>query len=142
MDFICLHCHAYVSADRRLSGVHNRNHCPYCLWSRHLDLEHAGDRFSACKEQMRPVGLTFKRIRNKYGRQEGELMLVHQCMDCGSVSINRIAADDDVQTLESLAEISCGLDEGMAALLNAAGIAILAASERGLARSRLVGWAG
>ena len=56
-DFRCQHCGAYVSASRVLSGVSNRNHCPYCLWSRHLDLFEAGDRLAACKAPMRPVGL-------------------------------------------------------------------------------------
>ena len=99
-DFTCGHCHVFVSSAHQLSGVNNRNHCPYCLWSCHLDLYAAGDRLSACKGQMKPVGLTMKKSRNKYrldGR--GELMLVHQCTDCGSLSINRVAADDDPSTL-------------------------------------------
>jgi hypothetical protein len=84
----------------RLSGVNNRNHCPYCLWSCHLDLFDAGDRLSACKGQMRPVGLTLKKSRNKYRLEsQGELMLVHECMECNSLSINRIAADDDAESI-------------------------------------------
>src|SRR5512139_2755149 len=95
-DFRCLACGYLVSAQPVVSGVHNRNHCPYCLWSRHLDLYEAGDRLAACKAGMRPVGLTLKRSRDKYGGQAaGELMLVHQCSECGKLSINRIAADDD-----------------------------------------------
>jgi hypothetical protein len=47
-EFKCGHCHAFVSMEPILSGVQNRNHCPYCLWSRHLDLYEAGDRLSAC----------------------------------------------------------------------------------------------
>jgi len=94
-DFTCLHCGNYVSAARFLAGVGNRNHCPYCLWSRHLDLFEAGDRLAACKALMRPVGLTLKRSRNKYDNAaSGELMVVHQCIDCDRISINRIAADD------------------------------------------------
>ena len=94
-DFTCLHCGSYVSAAQCLAGVGNRNHCPYCLWSRHLDLLEAGDRLAACKAPMRPVGLTLKRSRNKYARViGGELMLVHLCTECEHISINRIAADD------------------------------------------------
>jgi DNA-directed RNA polymerase subunit RPC12/RpoP len=94
-DFKCLHCGQYISADALLAGVNNRNHCPYCLWSRHLDWYQAGDRLSACKAGMHPVGLTMKRSRNKYAAVAGgELMLVHQCIECESLSINRIAADD------------------------------------------------
>ena len=43
-DFVCAHCHALVSSAHWLSGGNNRNHCPYCLWSYHLDLYAAGDR--------------------------------------------------------------------------------------------------
>ena len=99
-DFKCAHCHILISSAHFLSGVNNRNHCPYCLWSCHLDLFAAGDRLSACKGQMKPVGLTMKIGRNKYRLdQRGELMLIHQCIDCGTLSINRIAADDDPFTI-------------------------------------------
>jgi hypothetical protein len=94
-DFKCAHCHVLVSSAHVLSGVNNRNHCPYCLWSCHLDLYAAGDRLSACKAPMKPIGLTMKMGRNKYQRDaHGELMLIHQCTDCSTLSINRIAADD------------------------------------------------
>ena len=99
-DFRCGNCHALVSSMHVLSAVNNRNHCPYCLWSCHLDLYSAGDRLSACKAKMKPVGLTLKKSRNKYQlNPRGELMLVHSCADCNSVSINRIAADDDPESI-------------------------------------------
>jgi len=99
-DFRCAHCGHPVSSMYMLSGVNNRNHCPYCLWSCHLDLYSAGDRLSACKGQMMPVGLTMKKSRNKYRpKSRGELMLIHECMDCGTLSINRIAADDDAESI-------------------------------------------
>jgi RNHCP domain len=65
--FKCVHCHGFVSLASGLSGVRNRNHCPYCLFSRHLDLHAPGDRLSACKALMQPVGLTIKAVRKKYG---------------------------------------------------------------------------
>lgn len=99
-DFRCGNCGAFVSSMNMLSGVQNRNHCPHCLWSRHLDLYAAGDRLSACKAGMKPIGLTMKKSRNKYQLSpRGELMLVHLCIDCNVVSINRIAADDDPQMI-------------------------------------------
>lgn len=99
-DFWCSHCHHPVSADPMLSGVNNRNHCPYCLWSCHLDLFAAGDRLSACKGQMKPIGLAMKKSRNKYRLEaRGELMLIHECTECASLSINRIAADDDPESI-------------------------------------------
>jgi hypothetical protein len=95
-EFHCRQCGRPVSADARLSGVNNRNHCPYCLWSRHMDLHQAGDRLSACKGGMRPVGVAFKQQHKRYASaQPGELMLVHRCVECGAVSLNRTAADDN-----------------------------------------------
>ena len=99
-DFKCAHCEAYISSAHQLSGVNNRNHCPYCLWSCHLDLFASGDRLSACKETMKPIGLTMKNSRNKYRLESrGELMLIHKCVGCTAISINRIAADDDAETV-------------------------------------------
>jgi len=117
-DFRCGHCGNHVTVMHMVSGVNNRNHCPYCLWSRHLDLFAAGDRLSACKGQMKPIGLTMKKSRNKYQiKSRGELMLIHQCTECGGLSINRIATDDDpdsvmdvffhAQTLDSLFHRKC-----------------------------------
>ena len=127
-DFRCLHCSNFVSAMVVASGVHNRNHCPYCLWSRHLDLVAAGDRLSACKAPMRPIGLTMKPGHNKYVPCGGELMLVHSCEGCGRLSINRIAADDDAQTLVGIFSSSSALSFGIRKILLASGIRLL---ERG-----------
>ena len=99
-DFKCGHCHVMVSSAHFLSGVNNRNHCPYCLWSRHVDLSAAGDRLETCLGLMQPVGLTLKITPKKdSSATAGELMLIHQCTGCGKLSINRIAADDDSQTI-------------------------------------------
>jgi hypothetical protein len=109
--FQCAHCSNFVSAAHMLSGVNNRNHCPYCLWSRHLDLFAAGDRLSACKGRMKPVGLTMKKRRNKYRLESGgELMLIHECVECGALSINRIAADDDPDSIMEVFRDSLRLD--------------------------------
>ena len=110
-DFKCLHCHFYVSANTFIAGVNNRNHCPYCLWSRHMDLFEAGDRLAVCKAEMKPIGLTLKRTRKKYGKATyGELMLIHQCSDCEKISINRIAADDNVGLIYEIFRKSIRLD--------------------------------
>ena len=141
-DFRCKHCHNYVSTDPALSGVNNRNHCPYCLYSRHLDLYQAGDRLAACKEKMRPVALTLKQTRKKYGRDQGELMLVHQCIDCGSISINRIAADDDAETILSIFRSSQHLDPHTHAQIIRSGVQALNEAAADVVRARLFGWQG
>ena len=98
--FRCTHCQYYVITDSFITGVRNRNHCPLCLWSKHLDQFQAGDRLAVCKGNMQPIGLYIKHTHKKYGfTQLGELMLIHVCVGCGKVSINRIAADDDAITI-------------------------------------------
>ena len=137
--FKCVYCHVFVSAEPALSGVQNRNHCPYCLWSRHLDLLRPGDRLAACKEKMKPVGLTFKKTAKKYGPRLGELMLVHLCLECGKVSINRIAADDLADTIYELFERSLKLDDRAKAALKASGVQVLGKQDTEIVRARLFG---
>jgi len=105
--FECRHCHTFVTSEPLISGVRNRNHCPYCLWSRHMDLWEAGDRLAACRAPMEPVGLTLKLARKKYGSEQGELMIIHRCIDCGKLSLNRIAADDLPDRVWYLYELTC-----------------------------------
>jgi hypothetical protein len=139
-DFTCINCRNFVSADAALSGVHNRNHCPYCLASRHLDLFEAGDRLSACKGAMLPVALTWKRSLKKYARPaDGELMLVHHCRDCGGLSINRIAADDDNTLILSLLRGSASLDRQVLGACAATGIDVLGAADSNLVARCLFG---
>ena len=121
--FWCKHCGAFVHTLPALSGVQNRNHCPYCLWSRHLDHLQAGDRMSACKALMRPIGLTIKPSHNKYASPcAGELMVIHQCSDCGKLSINRIAADDLAEVVAAVFRASLELDKALRHQLDLAGI--------------------
>lgn len=137
--FLCKHCRAFVSLAGFLSGVCNRNHCPYCLWSRHLDLYAAGDRLSACKSPMEPIGLTVKATRKKYGSSRGELMLVHACIECGKVSINRIAADDHPGTILAVFEGSSRLDASTRTRLEAGGIRALTSLEGDIVQAQLFG---
>lgn len=139
-DFVCRSCGAFVSVNVGLSGVGNRNHCPYCLSSRHLDQFEPGDRLAACKAPMAPVGLTVKRTAKKYpGHQPGELMLVHLCAGCHKVSINRIAADDVIEAILAVLEQSAGLDAHTRQGLAQDGITLLDATQDDLVRRCLLG---
>ena len=125
-DFRCAHCRNIVPAAHMVSGVNNRNHCPYCLWSFHLDLFVAGDRLSACKGQMKPLGLTMKKGRNKYRLDAGgELMLIHQCIECETLSINRIAADDHPDSVMDVFHASRSLSRQIRAECESQGIFLL-----------------
>jgi hypothetical protein len=138
--FLCRYCHAPVSTHSIISGVQNRNHCPYCLWSRHVDHFRAGDRLSACKAIMQPIGLTIKRSQDKYGKTRlGELMVVHQCKECGKLSINRIAADDLVERLTEIFYASIRLERSLKDQLCANAIHLLEEDEWRLVVTRLHG---
>jgi RNHCP domain-containing protein len=139
-DFICAHCHTTVSSAHFLSGVNNRNHCPYCLWSCHLDLYVAGDRLCACKAPMKPVGLTMKKGRNKYQREpRGELMLIHECVECKTLSINRIAADDDSATVMAVFQESLFTGHQLQNKCQADGILLLNAQDTEIVHTQLYG---
>ena len=71
-----------------------RNHCPKCLCSVHVDNE-PGDRASLCKGIMDPVSV--------WVRKNGEWAIIHRCRLCGTLSSNRIAADDNPAMLMSIA---------------------------------------
>jgi hypothetical protein len=139
-DFRCLHCRSFVTTERMVSAVNNRNHCPYCLWTRHLDLYQPGDRLSACKAAMQPIGLTLKETYKKYNnRNSGELMLVHQCQDCGKVSINRIAADDFLPSILEIYENSFQMGLNQREEINRNEIVLLSKMDSQLIRTRLFG---
>lgn len=138
--FRCLHCGVYITCDPAVSGVQNRNHCPYCLHSRHLDLFAPGDRLAACKSEMQPVGLTLKRSKKRYARQaSGELMLVHRCTGCGKIAINRIAADDIAETLMEVFEASTYLAQETCTRLSSRGVQLLRAGDYELVARQLTG---
>lgn len=108
--FRCSHCRTWVPINETM-GTSNRNHCPSCLWSKHLDAKTPGDRASECGHGMEPIGLTFKAEgqNRQDGERQGELMLIHECQGCNKISINRIAADDYANILLDIFEASLEL---------------------------------
>jgi DNA-directed RNA polymerase subunit RPC12/RpoP len=141
-DFTCVHCGNFVPAGIMAAGVNNRNHCPYCLWSRHLDLFRAGDRMAACKAPMQPVGLTLKRSRQKYASAtSSELMLVHLCSECSKISINRIAADDVPEAILEVFDFSFTLSEQLHEQIRESEITLLGDESSNLVSRQLFGQA-
>lgn len=90
--FICKECGREVVPEGAGSG--HRNHCPNCLTSLHLD-EEPGDRMADCGGHMEPIAVWVKK--------NGEWAIVHRCRQCGKISTNRIAADDNPMKLMSIA---------------------------------------
>ena len=91
--FRCGNCRLDVSY--RAPGTAHRNHCPNCLWSRHLDDDRPGDRAAECGSLMEPIAVTV--------RGDGEWVLVHRCAGCDELHLNRTAADDNPLLLLRLA---------------------------------------
>ncbi len=89
-DFICEQCGEFVGGDGYT------NHCPKCLYSKHVDI-FPGDRQAPCGGLMRPV--VFEQSRGGYS-------LTHRCISCGYMKKNKTAKDDDFETLVAL---SCSL---------------------------------
>jgi hypothetical protein len=85
-SFKCGHCRAFIGPT--VSGGRHRNHCPLCLYSRHVDDRRPGDRNSACRSLMAPVGT--------FHRPKGEQAVVHRCLGCGLERHCRVAADDNM----------------------------------------------
>jgi hypothetical protein len=90
--FSCIHCKNLI--DDRAPGTDQRNHCPRCLWSKHVDFR-CGDRRSACQAAMEPIAVWVK--------PNGEWSIIHMCRACGAIRANRIAGDDNELVLLSLA---------------------------------------
>ncbi len=78
-NFTCEHCGAAVI------GNGFTNHCPKCLWSKHVDI-HPGDRSADCGGQMEPI--LFEKEGDTY-------TITHRCIVCGHTKRNKIAKDDD-----------------------------------------------
>ncbi len=87
-NFVCLNCGKFVF------GNGYTNHCPECLWSKHVD-NHPGDRASECNGPMKPIGLD---------RKKGRFIIVHQCQKCFKIKKNKASANDDFSSLIRLSE--------------------------------------
>ena len=88
-EFECENCGKFV----RKLGYSCRNHCPYCLYSKHVD-KNPGDRAEECKGKLRPIGLE---IDNKKG-----YVVIFKCEKCGAIRKNKAAEDDDMDLIIKL----------------------------------------
>lgn len=86
--FACGHCGQQVEP---LPQGSYRNHCPHCLWSKHVDADGPGDRASVCQGLMRPEALD--------QRSGKGWIILHVCESCGKRIPNKAAPDDDLTVL-------------------------------------------
>lgn len=85
-DFTCLWCGFFVKGD----GY--RNHCSYCLLSRHVDVN-PGDRAATCGGKMFVADITL---------EHGQLIIIHECEQCHHQKRNRSHQEDRVDTIVEL----------------------------------------
>lgn len=86
-DFVCENCGFLVE------GTGYTNHCPKCLFSKHVDDGYPGARDSSCSGLMEPVGV------EKKGQ---EYVVIHKCVKCGKVAKNRVSENDDIEEMVHL----------------------------------------
>lgn len=82
--FICVHCGKEVLPLKYTS----RNHCPFCLWSRHLDIN-PGDRASDCGGELEPISAS-PDAKKGY-------IITHKCVKCGAIRRNKACTEAKVQ---------------------------------------------
>jgi len=78
-NFTCENCEHFVE------GTGYTNHCPQCLWSKHVDIN-PGDRTETCQGLMKPTEIQQKKK---------EYSILHTCTKCGLEKKNKTAKDDD-----------------------------------------------
>lgn len=86
-NFVCRVC------KKEVKGTGYTNHCPNCLWSRHVDEEIPGDRDSNCKGLMEPI---------KAEVEGGEYVLMHKCTRCGKKTRNITSKEDNFEEIIKL----------------------------------------
>lgn len=82
-DFECENCGKVVQ------GSGYTNHCPNCLWSKHVDIN-PGDRLCNCKGLMEPVDVLQK---------DGDYTILHKCQICGFERKNKFQENDNFEKL-------------------------------------------
>lgn len=79
-DFACENCGFQVTGD----GF--TNHCPHCLYSKHVDI-FPGDRAENCGGLMEPIGVEL---------EKGKYIVVQRCLKCGKTWRNEAKPDDQI----------------------------------------------
>jgi rubrerythrin len=82
-DFTCEHCGSHTK------GNGYTNHCPNCLWSKHVD-NNPGDRQSDCQGMMEPIKIDY---------ESGEYIITHRCQKCGYEKRNKTDPNDNFQII-------------------------------------------
>ncbi|MDD2505384.1 MAG: RNHCP domain-containing protein [Bacilli bacterium] len=88
-SFICENCEKKVPALEYSA----RNHCPYCLTSKHVDVN-PGDRMSLCHGLLTPVSIEKSKKR--------DFKIIFKCSKCKTIKKNIMASDDNIELIIKL----------------------------------------
>lgn len=88
--FICDNCGMKVSPLKYTA----RDHCPYCLYSKHVDIN-PGDRSNSCMGLLKPSGI--EKFKDTY-------KIIYKCEKCGENHKNIMAKDDNMDLIIELSK--------------------------------------
>jgi predicted RNA-binding Zn-ribbon protein involved in translation (DUF1610 family) len=91
-NFVCEKCGVEVIGDGYT------NHCPECLWSKHVDIN-PGDRVEVCEGMMEPISV---HVKNR------EYSILHKCEKCGFERLNKAQKEDNFDMLVQISADSLG----------------------------------
>jgi hypothetical protein len=86
-NFKCEHC------GEEVAGNGYTDHCPKCLWGKHVDREIPGDRASECRGLMEPARVLY---------EKGDYKIVYKCNRCNHDFKVRCDKNDDKELLLKL----------------------------------------
>jgi len=89
-EFKCENCNANVE---KLSYT-ARDHCPFCLYSKHVDIN-PGDRLNECCGLLEPIGI--EKYKNTY-------KIIYKCLKCHQTHKNIMASDDNFDLIINLSK--------------------------------------
>lgn len=84
-EFICENCQKKINKLEYTA----RDHCPYCLYSKHVDIN-PGDRLNTCLGLLEPIGI--EKFKNTY-------KIVYKCKSCNQKHKNIMASDDNMNLI-------------------------------------------
>lgn len=89
-SFVCEKCGKKV----KKLGYTARDHCPYCLYSKHVDIN-PGDRNNSCKGMLEPIGI--EKFKDSF-------KIIYLCEKCHKTHKNIMAKDDDMNKIIELSK--------------------------------------
>jgi len=86
-DFVCGNC------GEKVAGDGYTDHCPKCLWGKHVDKEIPGDRAAECKQLMEPIKTIY---------QKDVFRIVYRCQGCRHEFVVKTGENDNRDLLIKL----------------------------------------